>query len=214
MPKELLSIEQLVAPIYEPVSLADMRDWLRLDSDNTSYDTAIRMLTRAMREQAETITGRCFIPRQLRANYARWGCSEYGATIELPVAPLVRVDSVKYIDTDGVLQTLNASLYSTYYDREPACIVAAYGEVWPSLRFVPNAVQVTFIAGYAPGSPDNEADYQESMPDSLKLWMQSKVATHNEFREQVISGTIIAKLPRDFTDGLLDPLILGSRLFG
>jgi uncharacterized phiE125 gp8 family phage protein len=208
------ALEVVSAPPYEPVSLSDMKTWMRFESDDTSHDALIRGLIKAMREEAENLTGRAFIPRQLRLTLPTYPVlHNYGVGIELPHPPVVSVESFKYIDTNGDLQTLDTDQYTVYDEYQPGFILPAYLVSWPSIREQPNSIQVVYNAGYAPGSPADEAGYQASMPEVLRLWMESKASTHNEFREMIVSGTIVNKIPRDFTDALLDSLVLGSRLF-
>lgn len=209
-----MGIEVLTQPAYEPVSLAQAREWLRLESDDTDNTAVVQLLIKAMREDAENLTHRAFIQRQYRLNLSHWPSDpDHGHRVNLQFPPLVSVDSVKYIDTNGTLQTLAADQYTVHDEAEPAFIIPAYQVTWPTVRYVPNAVQVTFIAGYAAGSPSDEAAAQENLPSVLKLWMETKLATLFKHREQLITGTIVAKLPRDFTDGLLDSLTVGTRLF-
>ncbi len=208
------AIETVTEPEFEPVSRAEAKRWLRIDADDTAHDLVVDMLVKAMREDAENITGRAFISRQLRMYLSDWPWdSEYGVKIVLPHPPLISVDSFQYVDTDGATQTLAVADYVVHDEYEPGFIIPAWNVTWPTIRKVPNALQILFTAGYAPGSPSDEASNQENMPAKLRLWMESKMQTHNEFREQIISGAIVEKIPRDFTDGLLDSLIVGSRLF-
>lgn len=209
-----MSIEILTQPAFEPVSLTQAREWLRLESDDTANTAVLQLLIQAMREDAENLTHRAFISRQLRLNLDGWPSdSLYGSSIELPYPPLISVDSFKYVDTDGVLQTLAANQYDVHDESEPAFIIPAHQVTWPTIRQTPNAIQITFTTGYAVGSPPDEAAAQENIPSTLKLWMQTKLATMFEHREQLIAGTIVAKVPRDFTDGLLDSITVGTRLF-
>ena len=209
-----MALEIVSEPGYEPVSLAEAREWVRLESDDTANTAVLRLILKAMREDAENLTGRAFISRQYRLSLASWPIdSRWGHRISLPFPPLISVDTLKYYDTDGVLQTLASDQYEVHDEAEPAFILPAYQVRWPSIRSRPDAVQVTFTAGYYAGSPDAEADAQAVIPASLRLWMQTKLATLFKHREQLVTGTIVAKIPRDFTDGLLDSLIVSSRLF-
>lgn len=202
-------LEQLTEPPYEPVSLAEAKLWCRITNDDE--DTVVGMLIQAMRRDAENRTGRSFIPRQYRLNLNGWpDC--YGYRIMLPYPPMISVDLITYLDADGTRQTLDTALYEMY-SLEPGYLQPVYQAVWPLVRSWQSSVQVTYTAGYAPGSPTNEAAYQDVLPANLKLWMQTKLATLYEMREQLISGTIVTPLPHGFTDGLLDPLIVGSRIF-
>lgn len=208
------ALEVVTEPVYEPVARADAKEWLRIDADDTAHDSVVDLLIKAMREDAENITGRAFVSRQLRLTLGYWPWdTQYGVKIVLPYPPLISVDSFQYIDTDGALQTLATDQYAVHDEYEPAFIIPAWQVTWPTIRGVPNALQILFTAGYAPGSPSDEASNQELLPAKLKLWMESKVAGHNEFREQIMAGAAVQKIPRDFTDGLLDSLIVGSRLF-
>ena len=209
-----MTIEVVSQPSYEPVSLAEARRWVRLEDDDTANTPALQLLIKAMREDAENLTHRAFIQRQYRLNLPNYptDCS-WGYRIELPFPPLRSVDSFKYYDTDGVLTTLAADQYDVHDEAEPAFIVPAYSVSWPTIRLRPDALQITFTAGYAAGSPTDEAAAQEGIPSSLKLWMQTKLATLFAQREQIITGTIVVKVSRDFTDGLLDSLVVGTRLF-
>lgn len=208
------TVTVLSAPAYEPVSRAEAKEWLRIDADDTAHDNIVDMLIEAMREDAEDLTGRAFISRQLRLYLSDWPIDpDYGVKIVLPHPPLIGVDSFKYIDTDGTLTTLAADQYAVHAQYEPGIIIPAYQVSWPTIRRQPDALQIVYTAGYAPGSPSDAVANREVMPAKLKLWMESKIASHNEFREMIVSGTIIQKIPRDFTDSLLDSLVIGNRLF-
>src|SRR5699024_5276100 len=66
--------------------------------------------------------------------------------IELPKPPCIAVDSIEYVDGNGVLQTLDASKYEVDKESEPARIKPIGG--WPYVNGY-NAVIVTFGAGYS-----------------------------------------------------------------
>lgn len=209
-----MALQVITQPAYEPVSLAEAKRWLNIETDVTIHDAVLRLLIKAMRELAENLTFRAFISRQLRLTLGEWPHDrEYGIKIELPQPPLLSVDSFKYRDTDGVLTTLAADQYDVYEEYEPGLIVPAYLVSWPTIRRQPDALQFTFTAGYAPGSPSDEASNQEVMPGALRLWMQTKLATLFENREQLVIGAIVSELPRSNVDALLDPLVVGTRLF-
>lgn len=203
-----MTVRVVTGPVYEPVSLAEAKAWCRID--DTASDSVLTLLIGAMRRYAENLTSRAYVQRSLQLILPHWSCE----AIELPYPPLVSVTSIQYIDTGGATQTLAADQYVVHDYREPALIVPAWSVAWPSTRDVMNAVQVNYAAGYAPvGSPTDEAAYQAAIPQNLKVWMQARLATLFEHREQIVTGTIVSELPRHFADGLLDDLIVGSRLF-
>lgn len=208
-----MSLTVVTAPAYEPVSLEQAKEWLRLSALDTGHDNVITLLIQAMRELAENLTHRAFIERTLRITMEDWPRDRFGRVrFRLPFPPLLGVTSFQYRDTNGDLQTLATDQYDVYTHCEPGLVVPAYNVSWPSIRSQPDALQITYTAGYASGSPTDEAAAQEVLPASLRVWMESKLATLFEQREQLVIGASVAPLPRDFTDALLDPLIVGTRL--
>ena len=206
-------ISIVAQPAYEPVSLAEAKEWLRLSSADTGHDGVIRLLIKAMREMAENLTHRAFITRTLRQTLEDWPRDPQGRTrFRLPFAPLQGVTTFKYRDTNGTLQTLATDQYDVYTHCEPGLVVPAYNVTWPSIRSQPDALQITYTAGYASGSPSDEAAAQDVLPASLRVWMEAKLATLFEQREQLVIGASVQPLPRDFTDALLDSLVLGTRI--
>jgi uncharacterized phiE125 gp8 family phage protein len=194
-----MTVRVITPPSVEPVSLAQAKQWCRIDDDITDQDAVITILIQGMREYAENLTGRAFVQRTLELTLP---C--FPAVIELPRPPLISVTHIKYYDLSGALQTLDPGVYEVDSYREPGLVRPAYLESWEPARNVFNAVQVRYEAGYAPvGSP---TDYREMVPANLKVWMNARLATLYENREQLITGTIVQPLPRDFADGLLDSL--------
>lgn len=206
-------IRQLTNPAYEPISRAQAKEWLRVDSDITDQDAVIDMLIQGMREYAENLTGRTFIRRtfQLVTECVQLVDGRNGFV--LPYPPLISVEQITYIDTDGTVTVLDSSDYDVHTWREPGIVVEGWNATWPSYRREPDAWRVSFTAGYSPGSPDDAAGHREVLPANLKLWMQARLATLYEQREQLITGTITEMIPHALADGLLDSLIVGARLF-
>jgi uncharacterized phiE125 gp8 family phage protein len=202
-------------PRSEPVYLSEARRWLGMtDANDTDQDPEIQILVKAMREFAEKYTGRRFVDTDLELNLDCWP----SRVIELPVAPVVDIDYIRYIDTSGALQTLylggspevGADLVSIDLKSQPARISPAWALPWPSIRGGDfNSVRIGFTAGYGTGgSPENLAP----IPAVLKLWMRARIATCFENREQIIVGNLVAEIPRSIYDAMLDPLVLGRRI--
>lgn len=201
-----MALRQISQPAAEPVSLTDAKLHLRVDFPDD--DALISALIVAARQQAEMITRRVFVTQQWAfaldafpnpgsvfssANWygPQWSNSpgpltmapqtgKTGYEIRVPLAPLVSVDSLQYLDTDGVLQTLAPSAYKVDTFGEPSKIVPAYATGWPATRTEINAVQVTFTAGYGAAS---------AVPEGIKRWMLLMVGALYENREMVAAMT-------------------------
>lgn len=132
-------------PAAEPVSIAELAQWLRLDTDEQYglLDTLIE----SARRMVEAATGRALITQTRTAQYPSWprGLS----SMWLPGAPLATVTSVKYYDEDGVQQTLAASNYVVDIVQEPGRITAAPDISFPSLQLDrANPITVLYVCGY------------------------------------------------------------------
>lgn len=201
-------------PRSEPIRLAEARSWLGMtDGNDTAQDAEIWAILIALRRYAEKYTGRRFCDVDLELLLDCWP----GYVIELPVAPIVAVDYIKYLDTNGDLQTLydvsgspQVGVNDVRIDLYNGRIQPAYAKAWPSLRGGDfNAVQIGFAAGYGTGgSPENLT----VIPGELKLWLRIRMATLFEHREAIIAGAQVAEIPRSHNDALLDPLMLGRRI--
>jgi uncharacterized phiE125 gp8 family phage protein len=129
---------------------------LRVDSSDD--DTLITNLIRAAREYAEDFQNRAYVVR----TYELLFDDAIPETIYPPYPPLVSVSSITYVDTDGVTQTVTASVYDVDTKSEPGRIYEAYGQSWPSsIRAVNNTIAITCVAGYLTKitNVDAETDY-------------------------------------------------------
>jgi hypothetical protein len=217
-----MSSKIISAPSGEPVALADAKKHLRVDFADD--DNLILTLISAARQQAETICRRALVSQQWKvvldqfpvpgmnigsANWygPQWGISpgpltvlspsgKTGYEIYLPLPPLVSVDSIQYIDVNGIKQTLDPSLYIVDDISEPARITPSYGATWPGTQNVINAVIVTFTTGY--GTPSD-------VPQAIKQWMLLAIGAMYENREAdvLVARGSVASMP--FADGLLEP---------
>lgn len=182
-----------VAPGEEPVTLAEAKLHCK-GVDGTTDDTLITGLIMTARRAAEHRTGRALVTQQWEYTH-----DDFDSRIDLPKPALISVQSVKYLDSDGVLQTLASSEYQVVTSELIGYIVPAYGKSWPSCRVQPDSVVVAYTAGFG-----NAA----AVPDDIKTWMKMAISTMYNQREGIITGISVAEVPRDFFAGLLDPHVV------
>ena len=180
---------QLAKPAKEPVSERDIFADRRLSTEDEF--NLIRRLISAAREECENITRRVIAPRQFAILL-----DSFAGDIAL-VPPAVSVTHVKYYDSNNVLQTVGAGDYNLFGANGLTPRIAPVTS-WPTARSLPESVIVTATLGYVDGT----------CPEAIKSWIISRVGTMFEFREQLISGTIIAELP--YINALLDPYIIAG----
>ena len=134
----------ITAVATEPVTLAEARLQCKVDSDDTSHDTALTSLITAAREFAEHYTGRALAQVTLEAALDEFPCD---TVIDLPMPPVTSVTSIKYTDTAGAEATMPTSDYAlSSYDARRVSL--AYGATWPSTQAIADAVRVRFVTGY------------------------------------------------------------------
>lgn len=108
--------------------------------------------------------------------------TRYPTAIFLPVHPLLELNSLTYMDADGATQTLSTASYVTVSSRRPPFIVPATGTTWPVTYDHPEAVTVSFNAGFA------------TIPADIVAAVKLRLATLYEHREEIVVGTIQADL--------------------
>jgi len=131
-----------IGEVGAAITVAQAKEHLRITHDNE--DTYIEALTLAASEWCEEFQGRVYVQREV-VDYL----DTFPTEIRPMKSPLVSVDSIKYYDTDGVLQTLAPATYNEGTYKEPGRIALAENQSWPSTQPRINAVVVTYQAGYA-----------------------------------------------------------------
>lgn len=187
-----MALTVISGPAEEPISVAEAKASPSLRVDATTDDVAIGGLITAARKMAEARALHAFVTQTLELVLD--GFPDGG--IEVPMPPLQSVTSVKYIDTDGVEQTLDSSLYAVDADSIPGIIVPAYGETWPTdVRDEINAVRVRFVAGFGGAV---------LVPEDIKAWIKIMVGTMYDNPQALVVGQTVTSVPRNFVDALLD----------
>jgi uncharacterized phiE125 gp8 family phage protein len=174
-------------PKLEPVSIAEVKDQLGI-TDSRSDDLIARRIVQA-RIFVEKHTGRKLITQTVEK---RW--DSFVDEHECPSA--LTVVSVKYIDADGILQTLSSDQYELdVYETIPFVQVAS-NVTWPSTYTKRNAVRIQYTAGYGPKASDVEPIIREAMILLVGHWMNNQ--------PRIESGISISRIPFGVLD-LLDP---------
>jgi len=130
-------------PAGEPVSLAELRVHVSLEADDESFDTELGIYLKAATSDVEERTGTKLIAQTV---VMRADC--FRALRRLPVAPLLAIDSIAYLDPNGVEQTLDPSVYEPVLTGLHPLIRLKPSRAWPGTYCAPDAIRVTATAGY------------------------------------------------------------------
>lgn len=178
-----------VAPILEPVSLAEAKAQVRFGS--TAEDSLMLAYISAARGLVEEMTNRALLTQTWRLD-----ASGFSTRFWLPrAAPIQSVTHVKYYDTSGTLQTLSSTAYRLQAASEPAFLELVDGQSPPSTAVRSDAVQITYVAGYSSAA---------EVPAPLRQACLLLVAHYFANREPVVTGTIATALPLG-VDALVSP---------
>ena len=170
----------ITPPDFEPLDLDDVRVQVR--ADGNEEDALLAGFIAAARQAAEHRTGRAYGSQVREMSFDTW-CDP----LRLIGYPVTSIESVKYLDSDGVLQTLDPSSYTDPTDQ-PARIYLL--DIGPTLQAVKGAIRITYECG---------AD----MPDCVKTWCLLTVGSLYRNRESVTSAAA-NELPRTLYDSMLD----------
>ncbi len=173
-----------------PLSAAKLREHLRGSEVSDDYLSALAF---AATDYAEGYTYRTLLTATMKLTLGR-----FPEVIRLPGSPVAADDvaSVKYVDSDGTLTTLDTSLYRVTSAGEPVCITRAYGASWPTPRAVTEAVEVNYTAGYG-----------TSLEDAPKAIRQAVLLLVEHFHDAAEARYAELQAQR-----LLDPYRLGAQL--
>lgn len=150
----------ITAPTYEPISAADVAEYIRVD-DLAEDQLLLNGMITAARQYLEQYLSRPIATQTLEEALTGW------ADPIVLDSSLQSVTSIKYLDLNGLEQTLASNQYLVDTYSEPAQITPAYNVEFPELYAVPNNVKIRYVAGYTSGgSPD-----LNPMPKPLRFAM-------------------------------------------
>lgn len=201
---------QTQSPGAEPVTRAEAKNHLRVDSDLTSDDTLIDLLISAARRYAEAYCGRSFITQKWRLVLDSFpGPALIGMPIGVPYSlpghamllekgHVLSVDQIQYQDMSGTWQTMASTDYVADLSGDLARITPVFGKIWPTPTLPQiGAVRIDYTAGYGPAGTD--------VPEGIRQWILLRVGTMYENREEVAILGRGKVEPLPFVDSLLDP---------
>lgn len=210
-----MPVRLVTAPASEPISLAEAKAHLRLDTPLD--DGYVLALIAAARSYAEEVCWRGLVTQtwelvlrgfigedrfELRTphylapyGYVWCGNDRFTDYIELPrghVGTLL-TDAVKYIDENGTQQTLDSSVYSLDDVSVPGRLHLAPGKTWPNTRPQWDAVRIRYPVGWA----------ANAVPAPIRQAMLLLISQMYEHRTPEVAGLLSSV--QFSVDALLQP---------
>lgn len=174
------SLVRTVAPTDTPVSVEQIKAYLRLDHDRD--DEQLELMLASALDSIESVIGWQFCVATFAL--ALDAFPQSGEVIRPPRAPLAAVSAITYWNESNQSTTWNAALYEVDAASLPGRIRPVKGQSWPTAYERFNAVTITFNAGCADVG---------SVPGWVKQALLVEVATRYENR--LNDGNIITNLP-------------------
>ncbi len=161
-----MGLNRTTPPAAELLSLDYCRRHIREFSNDSDDDFGVFKTV-----AEEYLDGRDgILNRALVTQAWEWSIdNRFPKVLHVPLPPCRSIGGISYTDTDGATQTLAAADYRVFGigADKGARILPAYGKSWPTTRCEPEAVRVTFTAGYG----DTAADVPEAILQAAVMFV-------------------------------------------
>lgn len=156
-------------PAVEPIPLAEMKAYLRVDDDG--QDELIAGLVKAARLMVEAASRRILIEQRWRLTLDRWPQNRH---VVLPLSPVMAIDDVQVFDASGAPAAVPADAIAPDLTGEPPGVTVSPS---PQPGRERNGIAIDLRAGYGASA--------DSVPAPLRLAIKILVARWFENRGDV-----------------------------
>ncbi|NTV25930.1 MAG: hypothetical protein HGB01_06940 [Chlorobiaceae bacterium] len=139
----MIALKRTSGPATPVVTTDEVKQYGRIS--NSAQDSMLSDLITSATAEVEELTNRALITQTW--SYIIGGFP--GVAIRLPKSPLQEVDSIRYTDHNGDLQTVDPEIYQVSTAREPGEIRLKPGCQWPTVDHTSaEPVTITYLVGY------------------------------------------------------------------
>jgi len=147
----------VTGPALNPVSLAETKAHLNLDSSFATDDTLLNAQILTAVYFAENATFRRLVSQTWNLYLNSWAGHDpnryFPRGFYIPFGQLQSVSHIKYTDTDEDQTTWADTEYDVDTYDEPGAVVLAYNKSFPAASLYPtNPIEVQFVCGFYQGS--------------------------------------------------------------
>lgn len=171
-----MSLSLITAATESPISVAEAANQLNITgSDDDAFLESLIAGVTAYFDGNNGILGRALLTQTWDLKLDRFPYSDADA-IYMPLPPLQSVTHIKYIDSDGSLQTWDSSNYVVDTASQPGRIYLAYNKSWPDTRDIRDAVIVRFVCGYGAAATSIPKDIKQCLLGMISHWYENREA--------------------------------------
>lgn len=174
-------IARVAAPAVDALSVSDVKAQLRVTS--SAEDAQIATIIEAVLSHVDGLgtLGRAMVTQ----DWAQW-VSQAPGTVTLRMGPFQSLVSVQYYDTDNALQTATLSDFETRLAGDFVTIAPKSGYSWPAAYTRPDAIKITYRAGYGDAAAD--------VPGSIRMAMLM-LSSHLYQNREAVTETALTVTP-------------------
>lgn len=199
----MTGLVRLDVPADPAVTLDEAKRHLRVDHD--LEDDTIQLYLDAATDDVARETSRALAVAPYRFVTGSWyNCRPNGSprtgfhypAIVLPIAPVRSVESVKYMDEDGVEQTLDDAVWYENHNSTQGIVLFVDGTTLPDLQGRDSDITVAFTAGHDPARADvSGTDPAYMLPSPLRAAILLQTGHLYANRESVVVGRSANAVP-------------------
>lgn len=169
----MLAPVRTVAPAGTLVSLSEAKAHLRVDySDEDNYINGLILAAMSYLDGYSGRLGRALISQTWQQDFPA-----FTDPLRLAVGDLITVTSVTYYDATNTQQTLASTIYTGASDTLGAYIGLKPDKTWPAIYGRPDAVRVTWTAGYGASASAVPVAIKQAALMLIGQWYASREAT-------------------------------------
>lgn len=179
----------ITPPALEPVSLAEVKAHLRIDT--STDDLLLSALIATSRQQIEAVLDLALINQSWSLTLDSWPPSR---TTDLPIAPVSALTAVRTFDADGIASPLPlASFQLDSASNPPRVHCKTILTVATPLRALA-AIEISFIAGFGATAAAVPAPLRQALLLLVAHWYDNRSAGDASISVQAIPDAISSLL--------------------
>lgn len=183
-----MSLTVTSAPGVEPISTTEAKEWLRIDSSDTSQDNVLAILIKGARQTVEDYLRRALITQTISFEMSSDDMIQY---IEIPRPPVQSITSLTtYDDASG--SEASTVVDSSNYQLVEKTLLVERNDGWDVNR-ADRAGTLVYVAGYGDAGSDVPFDVRLAILQIVALRYERR---GDESRDFVTNreGAILAEL--------------------
>lgn len=175
------SLVRSVAPAVRPLTLAEAKNALNIHETDGERDVYVEHLidTAVSFVDGKNALGRAMITQ----TWQQWVGMSPG---EVPVlmTPFQSLTGVHYYDDAGVLQQATLSNFEAVGTPDETVVRPKDGFAWPTTQRRPDAIRLTYTAGYGDAASDVPPEVRQAMLMMIAHWhLQRETASEVDLTE-------------------------------